>query len=106
MKKFACLALAACALASPVLAFAQSATGPLTRAQVRAELIELERAGYRPSTADDATYPEDIQAAEAKVASQDARQPALQAVGGAAQQGASQSGAHAAAPSRNLYFGE
>jgi uncharacterized protein DUF4148 len=45
-----------------------------TRAEVRADLIRLEQAGYNPSATDDATYPADIQAAEAKVATQDAEQ--------------------------------
>ena len=43
--------------------------GPVTRAQVRAELVQLERAGYNP-TGDQTTYPAQIQAAEARVAAQ------------------------------------
>jgi hypothetical protein len=39
----------------------------VTRAQVKAELVQLERAGYNPSM-DRTTYPAQIQAAEAKVA--------------------------------------
>ncbi|WP_429285539.1 DUF4148 domain-containing protein [Paraburkholderia sp. GAS41] len=46
--------------------FAQS-NGPLTRAQVRAELDELEQTGWRPGQ-DRTTYPANILAAEAKVA--------------------------------------
>lgn len=57
------------ALAAPVAVFAQSSQ-PLTRAQVRAELIQLEKAGYNPAARNDATYPAEIQAAEAKVAAQ------------------------------------
>jgi Domain of unknown function (DUF4148) len=56
-------------LAAPTFALAQ-ANGPLTRAQVRAELVQLERAGYQPGGGEDAHYPQDIQAAEARVASQ------------------------------------
>ncbi|MGU7843502.1 DUF4148 domain-containing protein [Burkholderia sp. AW33-5] len=60
-------------------AFAQS-NAPLTRAQVREELIRLEAAGYDPSKGDDGEYPADIQAALAKVAEQDrARMAALPA---------------------------
>ncbi|RXV69889.1 DUF4148 domain-containing protein [Burkholderia stabilis] len=60
-------------------AFAQSAA-PLTRAQVREELMRLEAAGYDPSKGDDGEYPADIQAAQAKVAAQDqARMAALAA---------------------------
>ncbi len=60
-------------------AFAQS-NAPLTRAQVREELIRLEAAGYDPSKGDDGEYPADIQAALAKLAEQDrARMAALPA---------------------------
>ncbi|MBY4723698.1 MULTISPECIES: DUF4148 domain-containing protein [Burkholderia] len=51
-------------------AFAQSAA-PLTRAQVRDELMRLEAAGYDPAKGDDGEYPADIQAAEARLAEQD-----------------------------------
>lgn len=51
-------------------AFAQS-SAPLTRAQVREELIRLEAAGYDPSKGDDGEYPADIQAAQARVAAQE-----------------------------------
>lgn len=56
-------------LAVPVASFAQS-NAPLTRAQVRAELAQLEKAGYNPARGEDPNYPADIQAAEAKVAAQ------------------------------------
>ncbi|WP_028221550.1 DUF4148 domain-containing protein [Paraburkholderia oxyphila] len=59
----------AAALIVPVASFAQS-NGPVTRAQVRAELVQLEQAGYRPGDGDHTTYPQQIQAAEAKVAAQ------------------------------------
>jgi hypothetical protein len=59
------LAIAA-VLATPVASFAQS-NQPVTRAQVRAELVQLEKAGYSPSNGNDATYPRDIQRAEARV---------------------------------------
>lgn len=51
-------------------AFAQSAA-PLTRAQVRDELIRVEAAGYDPAKGEDGAYPADIQAAEANLAEQD-----------------------------------
>jgi hypothetical protein len=44
MKTLACIVLTAGVLASPVVSFAQS-TGPVTREQVRAELVRLEQAG-------------------------------------------------------------
>jgi hypothetical protein len=42
----------------------------LSRAQVRAQLVQLEKAGYNPANGEDIRYPDDIQAAEAKVATQ------------------------------------
>ena len=56
------------AIAASLAVFAQSdAQSPVTRAQVRAELQQLEQAGYRPS-GEDPNYPQDIQAAEARAA--------------------------------------
>ena len=57
-------------------------TAPITRAQVRAELIRLEEAGYHVGDGDQTTYPAQIQAAEAKIAVQDNQQAANNAVGG------------------------
>ncbi|OLL32314.1 hypothetical protein BTH42_07665 [Burkholderia sp. SRS-W-2-2016] len=56
-------------IATPLATFAQSnqTSEPLTRAQVRAELIQFEHAGYRPSSADTHNYPANLQAAEARV---------------------------------------
>ncbi|KJK15443.1 hypothetical protein UB46_37330 [Burkholderiaceae bacterium 16] len=64
--------LISCALAAPALSFAQSEQAPLSRAEVRADLIRLEQAGYQPGRGDNANYPRDIQAAEAKVQAEDA----------------------------------
>ncbi|MFM0209617.1 DUF4148 domain-containing protein [Paraburkholderia sediminicola] len=71
MKSLVQAVVVAAVLAAPVAVFAQS-NQPVTRAQVRAELIELEKAGYNPAHGADPHYPEDIQAAEAKVAAQHA----------------------------------
>jgi hypothetical protein len=66
MKKFLISALVlSSALAAPAFAFAQS-NGLVTRAQVKAELVQLEKAGYSPG-GEDVNYPQDIQAAEQKV---------------------------------------
>jgi hypothetical protein len=54
------------ALALPLTAWSQTDAAP-TRAQVRAELQQLEQAGYDPSKGEDPNYPVDIQAAEARV---------------------------------------
>nr|WP_256377828.1 DUF4148 domain-containing protein [Paraburkholderia pallida] len=82
----------------------------LTRAQVYADLVNGEQAGYNQSSGDDAHYPDAIQAAEAKVASQQNEQ--AQAYGGVAL-GQSQTGAGAGTASMcvgpvsycNLYSG-
>lgn len=59
----------AAAIAFPGAGYAQASSAAVTRAQVRAEIVQLEGAGYRPGRANDPYYPADIQAAEAAVAS-------------------------------------
>jgi len=113
-KALICLALAAGALAAPVLSFAQS-NAPVTRAEVRADLVRVEQAGYQPGGGSDINYPTDIQAAEAKIAAENGQQQATQAYGGVAENGTSSSGApmHTASHSTcvgpvsfcNLFFG-
>lgn len=81
MKPIVQIIAVAAALAAPLAAVAQTAqvpqnNQPLTRAQVRAELVELEKAGYRPALGLDPYYPDDIQAAERKVAAQHAAKAA------------------------------
>ncbi|CAH2804985.1 MAG: hypothetical protein CBARDCOR_6217 [uncultured Caballeronia sp.] len=69
MNKFLTAALViSSALAAPAFALAQS-NGPVTRTQVKAELVQLEKAGYNPG-GEDVNYPQDIQAAEQRVAEQ------------------------------------
>jgi hypothetical protein len=58
--------LLAASLITPALSFAQS-TAPVTRTSLRIQLAELEKAGYNPA-AKNPNYPNDLQAAEAKVA--------------------------------------
>lgn len=67
MKKLIPAVVVAAALAVPAISFAQSSQQGLTRAQVRAELVELQQAGYNPAT-DNANYPNNLQAAQARVA--------------------------------------
>ncbi|TDY22913.1 uncharacterized protein DUF4148 [Paraburkholderia sp. BL6665CI2N2] len=94
-KAIVCIALAAAALSAPVLSFAQS-NGPVTRAEVRSDLVQLERTGYNPARSDDASYPADIQTAEAKVAAQSTHQQ-TQSYGGVPANGTSSGGpAHTA----------
>lgn len=64
--------------------FAQS-NQPLTRAQVREQLVQVEQAGYNPSRSNPAEYPTNLQAAEARVASQNSDVGG--AVAGSSQQG-------------------
>ncbi|MBN3858609.1 DUF4148 domain-containing protein [Paraburkholderia sp. Ac-20340] len=51
----------------PAMSFAQSVqsvqNGPLTRAQVIQELVDLESVGYSPASGNDVNYPDDVQAA-------------------------------------------
>jgi hypothetical protein len=56
-------------LAASATVFAQSNTR-ITREQVRAELVQLQQAGYHVGDGDQAHYPEAIQAAEARIAAQ------------------------------------
>jgi hypothetical protein len=93
MKMLASLVIAVGALASPILSFAQS-SAPVTRAEVRADLIAVEKAGYDPSISNDANYPAGIQAAETKVAEQDNQQLTNNAVGGTTMNGSSAAGGH------------
>ncbi|HTR08513.1 MAG TPA: DUF4148 domain-containing protein [Paraburkholderia sp.] len=108
MKTLACLILASSALASPVVSLAQN-TAPVTRAQVREELIRLEAAGYHIGDGDHTTYPAEIQAAEAKIAAQDSpqeannaapdsQQGANDAVGGTTLNGTSAAGSYQQLP--------
>jgi len=71
--------LISCALSAPIVAFAQTTDHALTRADVRADLVRVEKAGYRPIS-NDPNYPDDIQAAEAKVAAQQAQSAAAPSV--------------------------
>ncbi|MFL9934147.1 DUF4148 domain-containing protein [Paraburkholderia sp. RL18-103-BIB-C] len=73
--------LCAVTLCAPAVTFAHS-EDTITRAQVREELVQLERAGYHPATGEDPHYPDDIQAAEAKVAANASAAQTSQAVGG------------------------
>ena len=94
-------------VAAPVVSFAQSQQ-PLTRAQVRAELVQLEKAGYNPN--DWMNYPENIQAAQAKIAAAQNTGAQADATGyGPSPVASSQSGQRvvvpAAADRSSVYFG-
>jgi hypothetical protein len=69
MKSLIQTVVVAAAFAAPVAVFAQS-NQPLTRAEVHAQLVQVEQAGYYPGDGDQNAYPAQIQAAEAKIAAQ------------------------------------
>ncbi|WP_407671883.1 DUF4148 domain-containing protein [Paraburkholderia acidiphila] len=55
----------------PAVSFAQvnsTQNGPVTRAQVLQELVDLESVGYNPASANDVNYPEDVQSAMRRLA--------------------------------------
>jgi hypothetical protein len=88
-------------VAAPALSFAQGSSEPLTRAQVKAELVQIEQAGYSVGSGDSTNYPADIQAAEAKVAAQQNTNETNEAYGGMHESGAASGTVHrgAASPS-------
>ena len=101
MKTIATLLVGAAALTAPFLSFAQSTDHSVSNAQVRADLVQLEQAGYTPFTAADPRYSEEIQIADAQAgASDDTTTPSTptgaakadDAVGGMLQNGKSDSG--------------
>ncbi|REE22005.1 uncharacterized protein DUF4148 [Paraburkholderia sp. BL27I4N3] len=104
MKSVVIAVAAASALSIPLATFSQTDPAP-TRAQVRAELQQLEQAGYDPAKGEDPSYPSDIQAAEARISSQSPT-----AYGGVSP-GSSASGSHAVGrpasteDMKQLYFG-
>jgi len=84
----------AAVLAAPLASFAQSSQ-PLTRAEVRAQLVQLEQAGYDPSNNSDTRYPADIQAAESRVAAHDSTATSVRgALGSTSDSGAGTSAQH------------
>ncbi|KVQ64644.1 hypothetical protein WK05_23405 [Burkholderia ubonensis] len=87
-------AAAAVLLAAPALSFAQSAKSPVTRAQVLQELYDLESVGYNPSVGDAGNYPDDIMAAQERLA---AKRLAERKAGAAAYSPAGAAGAESGA---------
>lgn len=91
-KIFAAVLVAAFAtLVAPAVSSAQS-NQPLTRAEVYAQLVQIERAGYNPGHGNDTNYPTDAQAAEARVYAQQAAARADTSGFGPAKQGTSEAG--------------
>lgn len=69
MKLLVAAFVASSVLAVPIASFAQQTNERLTRAQVRAQIVQLERVGYTPGSFDP-QYPASIQAAQERVAAQ------------------------------------
>ncbi|MBB5503210.1 DUF4148 domain-containing protein [Paraburkholderia sp. MM5384-R2] len=91
-------------LGVPVVAFARHASAPITRAQVRAELIQIGNAGYYPAKRDTSTYPSDIQAAEARIARKNVAGAGSDSGMGSATSDASQSGRRIAPASDSTHL--
>jgi hypothetical protein len=84
MKSLIQAVIAVAVLCAPIASFAQS-NAPVTRTQVRAELTQLAQAGYHAGDGDNTRYPEDIQAAQARIAAQNsAATSAVSSYGGSA----------------------
>lgn len=102
-------------LAAPAAAFAQAADTsqqPMTRAEVKSQLIQLEQAGYNPGSGNEVNYPNDIQAAEQRVQQENPpiaqNSVAIESGYGSSTSGSSASGTAQAAPAasrQNIYFG-
>jgi Domain of unknown function (DUF4148) len=105
MKTLIAAVLAVSVLAAPAVSFAQSTNDSITRAQVRTDLVQLEKAGYRPSI-NDLYYPADIRAAEARVHPQSGPTTDTNSYGSASLAGTSASGAPAGGvEGHSIYFG-
>ncbi|QBR01885.1 DUF4148 domain-containing protein [Paraburkholderia pallida] len=83
--------IAAAVVAVPAISFAQT-DHALTRAEVRAQLVQLEQSGYRPAS-DNTQYPANLQVALAHL---DAGQGNANAAYGGVTSGSSAAGGHAA----------
>ncbi|MFM0641785.1 DUF4148 domain-containing protein [Paraburkholderia metrosideri] len=104
MKTLISAVVVAAALVAPVASFAQS-NQPVTRAEVRAQLVQLEKAGYNP-IGDQIDYPANIQAAQARVEAQNGTAQAVNSGYGSPIAGTSQAGRPVSGNDRNsVYFG-
>ncbi|CAE6865966.1 UNVERIFIED_ORG: flagellar motor protein MotB [Paraburkholderia sediminicola] len=93
----------ATALAFPIASHAQETASPVTRAQVRAELVQIEKAGYLPGK-NDPHYPDDIQAAEAKISAQRDTDANVESSFGGVQDGSEASGSRTVAKGLSSLF--
>jgi len=99
MKSLLIAVVTASVFAAPVVALAQS-NGPLTRAQVRDEIVQLEKAGFNPANANTENFPTNIQATGAGAAGQDSGY-------GSDSNGSSQAGRTISSPgTKPVFFGQ
>ncbi|AXF25215.1 hypothetical protein CUJ89_26735 [Burkholderia pyrrocinia] len=89
---------------APVFASAGQSNGGLTRAEVRAQIVQLEQAGYNPARKD-IHYPQSIQQAEARIRSSELRRADASGYGSAQPSGFDSGAAvQSHAPARSLYM--
>ncbi|HKT65747.1 MAG TPA: DUF4148 domain-containing protein [Burkholderia sp.] len=96
------------AVSATVAAPAFASEAVVTRAQMRAELVQLQQAGYVPGRANDPHYPDDLQAALKRVRDHETTVADTQAAGyGSNADGATQAGRRSAirTAERSIYFG-
>ncbi|MGR3907555.1 DUF4148 domain-containing protein [Burkholderia sp. SR8] len=96
------------AVSATVAAPAFASEAAITRAQVRAELVELQQAGYAPGRANDPHYPDDLQVALTRIRTNGAVTADTSTSGyGSDAAAATQSGSRAVmrAAERSIYFG-
>ncbi|WP_321801790.1 DUF4148 domain-containing protein [Caballeronia sp. J97] len=104
MKSWVNAVIAVTVMSAPLASFAQS-SAPVSRAEVRGELVQLEKAGYSP-VAEDASYPAKLQTAEARVT--DMRIAQAQAEGYGSSTGAASQAGHASkrVDPQAVFFGQ
>lgn len=100
MKSLIQAAFVTAVLVAPVASFAQT-NAPITREQVRAELAQLEKAGYNPA-GEHSNYPDDLLAAEARVSAQNAEASGYGGVASGSSQSGAGAGAGAVAPAAGV----
>ncbi|MCA8213921.1 DUF4148 domain-containing protein [Burkholderia cepacia] len=108
MMKTPLIAALLVAVSAAVAAPTYAGESTVTRAQVRAELAALQKAGYLPNRPNDPNYPDNLQAALRRVHDNDAVAVGSQASGyGDDAVGATQSGNRSVIrmAERSIYFG-
>lgn len=98
MKTYIEAVAVAALIAVPAVSFAQ-VYAPVTRAEVHAQLVQSERAGFHPGGQQE-DYPQNIQATQAGAAAQQGGSTGY----GGVEDGLSVSGAHASAGVQRTYF--